>query len=185
MRVIFLDIDGVLAIGNNFFENKHWIKRDDFQKVPSRIRYEKKHGVWLEDDQVVDMPYGWHQKSCKVLTRLIEELDLHIVLSSDWKRHYSLEEMSVMLNAYKIPGDRLIGKTETLNWGGSLEKARMAEIDTWVQEWERANGEKLKWVAIDDLYMTPLGEEHFVLVPDGLSGVGLEGKVITAFKKQD
>lgn len=184
MRILFLDIDGVLAISKNFFENRHWIKKDDFTKVHSRIKYEAKHKIWLEDEDVVEMPYGWHQKSCKVLKELIEELDLKIVLSSDWKRHYTLEQIGIMFKAYNIP-NALIGKTDTVNWGGSLERARMAEIDMWVQEWERANGEKLKWIAVDDLYMTPLGEDHFVLVPDGLSGVGLKDKVIWRFQKQE
>ena len=184
MRVLFLDIDGPLAIGKNFMESRFYIT-PDLRKIKSFIRHKWDSGEEIDFNQCVKMPYGWHGKSCKTLADLIKEEDLKVVISSDWRRHYSEKEIGVMFDYYKIPSDSIVGMTSKINWGGGLERARMAEIEIWVEEWKKENPEEnLYWVTVDDMNMIGLGENHYVKVLNGLSSPGIKEKVIDAYKDQ-
>lgn len=183
MRVLFLDIDGPLAIGKNFFEGRFYIT-PDLRKIKSLIEHFGKTGEEIDVNDCVRMPYGWHDKSCKALSQLISELDLKVVISSDWRKHYSIEEMKRIFAFNKIPSDSIIGETERIPWGGGMERERMAEISTWVEKWESENGERLQWVAVDDMNMSGLGELHYVYTNDGIAAPGVFGKIKKNFKQQ-
>lgn len=183
MRVIFLDIDGPIAIYKNFMEERFYIA-PGLRKIKSLIKHEQKTGETIDANECVRVPYGWHGKSCRKLAELIAELDLKIVISSDWRKHYKLEEMKKIFEFNGLPADSIVGETERLPWGGGLERERMAEISSWVEKWEAENGEKLQWLAVDDLNMSGLGENHYVFTNDGISAPGVAEKIRLYFQKQ-
>lgn len=183
MKVLFLDIDGPIAIGKNFYESKFFIT-PDLRKIKSLIDHEFKTGEHIDINVCVKVPYGWHDKSCRALSALIEDLDLKIVISSDWRRHYSLEEIKRIFAFNKIQPESIIGETSRIDWGGGPARARMAEISVWVEEWEK-KGEKLQWVAVDDINMSGLGENHYVYTNDGISAPGVADKIKKCFQKQE
>ena len=183
MRVIFLDIDGPIAIDKNFMESRFFIT-PDLRKIKSLIDHEWKTGEKIDINDCVKVPYGWHDKSCKKLTELIGELDLKIVISSDWRRHYTIDEMKKIFEFNGMPPESIIGETEKLPWGGGLERERMGEISVWVEKWESENGEKLQWLAVDDMNMKGLGENHYVYTNSGISAPGVADKIRKCFQKQ-
>ena len=69
-KVIFLDIDGVLATYKQY-------------------RTKKSSPYYLSEYDV----YPYDEKCVKILNEIIEETDAEIVLSSDWSMHYTLEQM--------------------------------------------------------------------------------------------
>ena len=129
MKHIFLDIDGPLAWGT-WFDGKIKIKDN------------------------ITIPYPWVKEDCKALTSILEATDANIVLSSDWRRHYSFKDMKEILYYYGIPGNRLIDYTHLfglkVKMSSSLEMDRAAEIIQWL----KANKVKKNWVAIDDLNLS-------------------------------
>lgn len=177
MNVLFLDIDGPLAFGKCFFQDRFYITKD-LRKISSIIKHELDTGEKIDINESVKMPYGWHQKSCDALAALIRDLDLKIVISSDWRRHYTVKEISQMFEFYKIPHDCIIGMTEIIYWGGGLERARLAEIDSWVIGWKNENPEEeIKWVTVDDMNLSALGKEHYVYTNTGISAPGVADKI--------
>lgn len=184
MRVLFLDIDGPIAISKNFMENRYFIT-PDLRKIKSLIDHEWKTGEHVDINACVKVPYGWHDKSCKALSQLIEELDLKIVISSDWRRHFKIDELKMIFAFNKIQPDSIIGETGRVIRAKDLESERIQEINEWVAKWEEENGETLKWVAVDDLNMVDLGENHFVYTNSGISAPNVATKIKKYFLLQD
>jgi hypothetical protein len=183
MKILFLDIDGPLAIGKNFLESRFYIT-PELKKVKSIIEHNMKSEDKLDINDCVKVPYGWHDKSCDALSKLIEKLDLKIVISSDWRRHYTRDEIKKIFAFNKIQPESVIGETEIFAWGGGLERARLAEISTWVENWEAENEQKLQWVAVDDMNLSALGENHYVYTNDGIAAPGVATKIEDSFKRQ-
>jgi hypothetical protein len=125
-KIIFLDIDGPLAWGT--WGDGRVICGDD-----------------------VNIPYPWVMEDCQALYTILEKTDAKIVLSSDWRKHYSFKDMKEIMYHYGIPGNRLIDYTHIsglkVKMSSSLEMDRAAEIIQWL----KANKVKKNWVAIDDL----------------------------------
>lgn len=125
-KIIFLDVDGPLAWGTWF---------------DGRINF--------NDD--LSIPYPWVKEDCDALSFILKQTGAKVVLSSDWKYHYSLSEMRQIMDFYGIPSDTLIGHTTKsapkAKMSSSLEMDRANEIIIWLKE----NGIKNNWVAIDDL----------------------------------
>jgi len=69
-KVIFLDIDGVLATHKQYRTKK------------SSLYYLSEYNV-----------YPYDEKCVKILNEIIEETDAEIILSSDWSLYYTLEQM--------------------------------------------------------------------------------------------
>lgn len=104
MKVIFLDIDGVL--------NK--------ALVPSGSE---------EADILKVLPHGWMNKSLiKNFNELIKETGAKVVVSSAW-RHDSTEENQNMLNAFGIECE-VIGQTQHLG----RYHVRGNEIKAWLED---------------------------------------------------
>ena len=125
-KIIFLDIDGPLAWGTWF---------------DGRINF--------NDD--LSIPYPWVKEDCDALTSILENTGAQIILSSDWKYHYTLPQMKEIMDYYRIPSDTLIGHTiknaTKFKMSSSLDMDRANEIIQWLKE----NNVKKNWVAIDDL----------------------------------
>lgn len=152
MKIIFIDIDGVLATAPcwNMSQDNKW------------------------------NVYPFDKKAVKVLNKILEETGAEMVLSSDWKYHYSLNEIKEIFiefnDVIKTPFD-MTAKLPTPN-GSDLEGGRVGEINLWLKE----NKEKLgvtHWVAVDDLKMFDL--DNFVHCPKEMEGIkqtGIKEKII-------
>ena len=133
-KIIFIDIDGPLAWGT-------WM--DGKVKINEHTSNE------------FTIPYPWVKEDCDALSKICEETNAELVLSSDWKMHYTLRQMSDVFIEYGIYA-RLIDTTTHLNstqmgvWNKmskpSLEFERANQILKWVKDNKVSN-----WIAIDDL----------------------------------
>lgn len=152
MKVIFIDIDGVLATAP----------------------------CWnMSTDNKWDA-YPFDKKAVKVLNEILKETGAEMVLSSDWKYHYTMNQIKEIFIEFngviKSPFDKTPFSKEYTAM--NLEGGRVTEINMWLAE----NKEKLgitHWVAIDDLKMFQL--ENFVHCPKHMEGIkqcGLKQKVI-------
>lgn len=152
-KMIFLDIDGVLATITqyNLTQNsKSWVK---------------KYNV-----------YPFDKKCVKVLNEIIENIDVEIVISSDWRQYYTIEELG---DIFQINGiiKKPIDVTEMFSTSSiGLEKNRALEILSYVEKNKINN-----WIAIDDLDMSHWLKNKFVLcgrVNEGIKQSGLKEKII-------
>ena len=122
MKVIFLDIDGVL----NHEKHYKWLIETD-EPTPLQQVY----------------PYSeFNPESCKILNRIIDETDAKIVLSSSWRLD-GINRMNSLFKHFGLP--RIYDITPSLcGRFGSL--CRGKEIDKWLSE----HHEVTKYVILDD-----------------------------------
>ena len=150
---IFLDIDGVLCTIRQY-----------------SLTHNSKS--WLKDYGC----YPFDQKCVKVLNEILDRSDAQIVLSSDWRIEYSLEELD---NIFKINGVKKSPIDITPDFFTNamfLGDDRATEIMTYVAEHEIEN-----WIAIDDLNMFDwLGDNFFYCKSEweGIKQSGLKQKII-------
>ena len=205
MKVIFLDNDGVICLQHNWgTRSKKWSKyrsanpesSKNIREVPVEIRFD-----------------NFDKKSIDILNSILKETDAEIVVSSDWRRHATLEELGDYYEGQGII-KRPIGMTEELhftNWVNegfipdhddfpwrreeTLEQNRYFEILRWLRD----HPEVTNWVSIDDLNMGKTftdwrgqverswGLENFVLTPKSTEGIKQCGKreKILLFLKQN
>jgi hypothetical protein len=205
MKVIFLDNDGVICLSNNWgTRNKKRSKyRSDnpnssknFREAPVEIRF---------DD--------FDKKSIGILNSILNETDAEIVVSSDWRRNATLEELGDYYEAQGII-KKPIGMTEIFhftNWvnegfvpdHGNFPWRREEDLDQHryfeILRWLRDHSEVTHWVAIDDLNMGKTftdyrgqverswGLTNFVHTPKSREGIKQSGKKekILSFLKQN
>jgi len=190
MKVIFLDHDGVICLstewGGRHKKQKKWDGRKlsmSMRDIPLEYRFD-----------------NFNKKSIKVLNEIIEETGVEIVISSDWKLHGTLEELS---NYYESQGivKKPIALTTNLGqctwyndmvWVWSprwdLEMTRVIEIKQFLYD----HPEITHWVAVDDLNMGKNGEDwkdwgldNFVLTPSSDQGIkqsGIKDKILKLLK---
>ena len=194
MKVIFLDHDGVICLstewGGRYKKQNKWGGRK-LSMTPMEIPMEYRFD-------------NFNKKAIKVLNEILEETGAEVVVSSDWKRWCTVEEMG---EYYKSQGivKKPIAFTPNLgecnNYDGSfpwnrswdLEQTRTLEIDQYLKR----HPEVTEWVAIDDLDMGKTGMSHsvkwehdwglenFVLTPrgdEGLKQSGIKEKVLSFLK---
>lgn len=150
-KIIFLDIDGVIAT------NGHWYFDDDFY-LPTGKK----------------VPYSWNSDCCKILSDILESTDTKVVISSDWRLNFTLDEIKELFKIHGINPDRVIGTTEKtkpkrMSEWNQVEILREKEILNWVHV-----NNPVHWVAIDDLYLAGLPKENFVMVRDSSKGLDQE-----------
>jgi len=152
MKIIFLDIDGVLSL------NSDYGKAND--------------NKWGS--------YRFDQKAVAVLNFILQQTNAEIVLSSDWRTHYTLQEMrEIFAHNFVLRGP--IGfTTRSKNYNGdNLENGRAEEIKAWIElhAWK----DDTKWVAVDDLNMSDQLYPNFVWCPnsnEGIKQTGVKDKII-------
>lgn len=129
MKVIFIDIDGPLAWGT-------W----------GGGRVEIKKGPY----GTLSIPYPWVKEDCDALAVVLEKTDARLVISSDWKKHYSFNHLRDIFLHYRISPWSIIDMTPNHSnlrkMSGSLEWDRACEIHSWVKMFKPT-----QWIAIDDL----------------------------------
>lgn len=177
-KIIFLDHDGVICLGNNFgSRHKKWIKYQ-LDKLP------------MNEIPIIDRFDNFDKKAIKILNSIIEETDCDIVTSSDWIKWATVEEMGEYYLSQGllkkpidfIPQYHLCDVDEdyiSKNKHEDLEFMRCHQIKKWIMD-----NNPYKWVAIDDL---PLGGEkdwnlsNFVYTPRTMEGIkqsGIKEKVL-------
>ncbi len=194
MKVIFLDHDGVICLSNNwggrFKKQKEWggrklSMRND--EIPLEYRFD-----------------NFDDKAIKVLNSILEETGAEIVVSSDWKRWASVEQMGEYYEQQGVikkpidftPNlgqctwyieDYKAGFPWSRQW--DLEQTRCIEIKQYLND----HPEVTHWVSIDDLrmgktgldysveYVHDWGLDNFVETPRGSEGIkqtGIKEKIL-------
>ena len=185
MKVIFLDHDGVICLSTEW---------------GGRFKKQQKHGKKLSQS-VLSLPVdcrfdNFNKKAILILNEIIQETGAEIVVSSDWKRWATCEEMGEYYEAKGIL-KKPIAFTPDLNecnwynagafvWAPKwdLEQTRAIEIRQYLID----HPEVTHWVAIDDLNMgAPYTDEtwgemdrdwglkNFVLTPKSREGIKQSG----------
>jgi hypothetical protein len=155
--IIFLDIDGVLATTAQYYTNKKsW------------------HPTYV--------CYRFDEKCVKVFNNIIEKTNPIIILSSDWKDHYTIPMMNEIFEWNGVNA-KVFDITPNL-WGTQykslqqLEECRAEEILKY-----RVDNAKVvdKWVAVDDLNLKSWIPENFVQctrVNEGIKQSGVKDKIL-------
>jgi hypothetical protein len=194
MKTIFLDHDGVICLSTEW---------------GGRFKKQNKWGGLKLSMTPMEMPMeyrfdNFNKKAIKVLNEILEETGAEIVVSSDWKRWATVEEMGEYYESQGIikkPMAFTPNLSECNNYDGSfpwsrdwdLEQTRTLEINQYLKD----HPEVTEWVAIDDLNMGKEGMsysikwvhdwglENFVLTPKGNEGLkqsGIKEKVLSFLK---
>ena len=183
MKVIFLDHDGVICLydnwGNRFKKQKDWGGRKlsmNTLSMPVEYRFD-----------------NFDEKAVKVLNEILEETGAEIVVSSDWKRWATVEEMGeyyeskgIIKKPIAFTDSILYDDYDDFPWHNKseLEQTRSLEIAQYIGQ----NPVITHWVAIDDLNMSltdvddkTWGLKNFVLTPENKEGIkqtGIKEKVL-------
>ena len=183
MKVIFLDHDGVICLSNNW---------------GNRFKKQKKWGKRKLSMSTLEMPVEYRfdnfdEKAVSVLNEILEKTDAEIVVSSDWKRWATVQEMGeyyeskgIIKKPFAFTDSILYDDYEDFPWHRSLEleQTRSLEISQYIGQ----NPNITHWVAIDDLDMSLKSEgnkmwglKNFVLTPinnQGIKQTGIKEKVL-------
>ena len=148
-KVIFLDIDGPLAT-------------DECGSV--RI---EKFGVKI---------YLWNEKCCNVLNEILNETGAEIVLSSDWRKYFTLDQLDEIFKMNKIVKSPIaVTDQDKYRLSSSGDIDRIYQIDRFLK-----NNSIKKWVSVDDMDLKSDIVSNFVHVETelGLSADGVKEKLI-------
>lgn len=163
MKVIFLDIDGVLATNKEFAMN--------------RTKFQSKHPEAKE----IHIPYPFNPGCVKIFNEILEETNSIIVLSSDWRLHWDLNDLDKIFKFNGVNKSPVaITSKMKRKLSSDLEDDRSFQIKTYVDEMLPDT-----WVAIDDMKLTSLGV-NFVRTKDneGLKQIGIKNKIITILNNE-
>jgi len=187
MKVIFLDHDGVICLSNNW---------------GNRFKKQKEWGGRKLSMTTLEMPVEYRfdnfdEKAVNVLNEILEETDAEIVVSSDWKRLATVEEMGeyyeskgIIKKPIAFTDSILYDDYEDFPWHRKceLEQTRSLEIAQYLG----LNTVITHWVAIDDLNMSLQSEgdnewglKNFVLTPinnEGIKQTGIKDKILNFLK---
>ena len=128
-KIIFIDVDGPLAWGT-------WT--DGKVKINENTSEE------------FTIPYAWDKADCEALAEICDKTNASLVLSSDWKKHFTLKQMSNVFIEYGIYAPLIDITTHQSLWTRmskpSIDWERAAQIVKWVKDNKVSN-----WISIDDM----------------------------------
>lgn len=163
MKVIFLDIDGVLATDKEYMTN--------------RTKFRKKY----PEAERLRIPYPFNKGCVKIFNEIITIVDPYIVLSSDWRTHFNLSEIDEIFKfngVIKSPDDYTCNEVVSF---GNLTKNRAYQIGKYINQHPKI----VRWVAIDDMDMRPYmkitnEDENMIVTKDneGIKQLGIKNKII-------
>jgi capsular polysaccharide biosynthesis protein len=143
--VLFLDLDGVMCTTTQYYTNK-----DKWNSEYHRYKFD--------------------EKCVKVFNQIIEKTKPIIILSSDWKDSYTIEQLNRIFEINKV--DVKIFDITPQLWGikyfklTELEECRANEILKYVE------GHKIKkFIAIDDLDLSKWLPNNFIRTPMANEGI--------------
>jgi hypothetical protein len=127
-KIIFIDVDGPLAWGT-------W--------GDGRVTLN-------ETNKTFTIPYPWVEEDCQVLQKICDETNSSLVVSSDWKKHFSIIQLKRIFQYYGVTAPIVDITTHQDLWNKlsrpSIEWERAAEITKWVKDNKISN-----WISIDDM----------------------------------
>ena len=138
-KIIFIDVDGPLAWGT-------W--------GDGRVSLN-------EGSHLFTIPYPWVEEDCQALQKICDETNASLVISSDWKSHFSFRQLRRIFQYYGVTAPIVDTTTHQDLWmkmsrpGAEWERA--AEITKWVKDNKVSN-----WISIDDMR---LAQEYKWLKP--------------------
>ena len=130
MKVLFLDHYGVLSLSNQP------VTRTEL----SMISRDELNDATLFND--------FDKNAVNILNDIIDLTGAEIVVSSDWKRHATLDGMCEFYQKQGIKKMPL-AYTDWLPGAPTYHEQRATEISTWLAQ----HPEITHWAAVDDLYM--------------------------------
>lgn len=172
MKVLFLDHFGVMCLANKHDIESKWDQLPRFSEM-------RVHGNFDAFDT----------DAIKVLNSILQDTDIEIVVSSDWKCWTDLESMSkfyLLQGIIKAPID-FTPNFELLSQSESFKKCLLRDIKFKIQKrrtfeilsWLESHPGITNWVAIDDMHLGKLhhnwGLENFVWVSKSDQGIKQEG----------
>ena len=183
MKVLFLDHDGVICL------SKNWGSRFKKQK---KSKFVRKLSMDLRSIPLDIRFDDFDKKTIRVLNEIIEETNCEIVISSDWRNHATLNELSTYYESQGIVKSPISFTPwfidddncgESFFWDNKikLERIRCSEIKKYL----KTHPEIEKWVCVDDLNLgdSEWGLENFVRTYDeGLKQSGIKEKVLGFLK---
>lgn len=138
MKIIFLDIDGVICLSREWGSRKNKTKRWELEggegEIPVTIR--------LDD---------FNKIAVNVLNDIILTSGADLVISSDWRLYATLDEMKDLFHQFGVIKGP-IDFTPELQTTTKHSDIRVEEIKSWLKSHPKVE----KWVAIDDM---DLGEK--------------------------
>jgi hypothetical protein len=119
--------------------------------------------------------YRMDIRCVKALNEILTITGAEMVISSDWRIHFTLEELGEIFEwngVIKKPTDKTIIAPVSMS---SLERNRVNEISIWLKEHLPD-----KWVAFDDLNLYSSAVPNFVLCDyeDGISNKEVKETII-------
>ena len=160
MKIIFLDIDGVICLSREWGSRKRKIKRWELEggegKPPVTIR--------LDD---------FNKIAVDVLNDIILTSDADIVISSDWRLYASLDEMKDLFHQFGVIKGP-IDFTPELQTSTKHANIRVDEINLWLSK----HSDIKKWVAIDDMDLSDLDNFVKTRESEGLKQCNISRKIL-------
>ena len=160
MKVVFLDIDGVLAMGSEWGSRARKIKRWELEggegDPPVTIR--------LDD---------FNKIAVDVLNDIILTSGADIVISSDWRLYATLDEMKDLFHQFGVIKGP-IDFTPELQTTTKHANIRVDEINLWLSK----HPEVKNWVAIDDLDLSELDNFVKTREREGLKQCNIFSKIL-------
>ncbi len=148
MKVIFLDHDGVICLSSEF-GGRFKKQRDAGRKLSQSI----------DSLPVLARFDNFNKKAIDVLNEILEETGAEIVVSSDWKRWASVDEMGEYYESQGI-------KKKPIAFTKNLGECDVPQNFVWSRQWDLEQSRSLEilqylkdnpqithWVAVDDLNM--------------------------------
>lgn len=138
-RIIFLDVDGVL---NSHIIASEW----------THMTGQGGYGGWFkEDEKATKENVKWGHVNVENLREIVKVANAEIVISSDWRKHFSVSKFKEMFNLYGWKAPIIDLTPVTSNRG--LE----------VNQWLSRNLDVTSYVIIDDNdWFLPEQKPHFV-----------------------
>ncbi len=151
---LFLDIDGVLATTRQFYSKK----------------LHPKHNC-----------YRFDPKCTTVFNNIFSSYNIVIIISSDWKDDYSIDDFNEIFewNGIKFKVDDVTPSLWDIKYKSlqELEACRANEIQDYITEHHIE-----KFIIIDDLDLSPWFPDNFIRTPRVMEGIkqsGIKEKILT------
>ena len=162
MKIIFLDIDGVLSTHKQYMMNKK--KFWDENPVAKELK----------------IPYPFDPKCVKTFNEVLDETGSEIVLSSDWKQHWNISDLDRIFKFNGVNKSPIDLTTNDVVSFGNIVRNRAYQIGDYIQKNNLTN-----YVVIDDLNISSFmsitdDQDKFVLTDDfeGIKKLSLKNKII-------
>ena len=160
-KFIILDIDGVLATSTQYYlkpTSKSWLKKFNV--------------------------YPFDKKCVYVFNEILRETNAEIILSSDWRFHFNLEQLDEIFklnNVIKSPINCTLDLSYYFENKNQISKIRQFEI----KEYLKKNNIK-SYVVIDDLDLSESFDKEFIRCAkenEGIKQSGIKEKIIKVLNK--